>query len=99
VIRSGGLGLERLVLPQRGGLLQANIHIIDPGEASDGQIEHTGEEMGYVLEGTVELQLGHERFILQPGDAFTFSSQVPHGYRNAGEVVARILWVNSPATF
>ena len=99
MIRSGGLGLERLVLPQRGGLLQANIHIIDPGKASDGQIEHAGEEMGYVLEGTVELQLGVESFILQAGDAFTFSSHVPHGYRNAGDVVARILWVNSPATF
>ena len=58
VIKAGGIALERLVLPKRGGLLQANIHIVEPGKASDGQIEHTGEEIGYVLEGTVELQLG-----------------------------------------
>lgn len=99
VIKAGGIALERLVLPKRGGLLQANIHIVEPGEATDGMIEHAGEEIGYVLEGTVELLLGDERFVVQPGDAFTFPSHVPHGYRNVGENVARILWVNSPATF
>ncbi len=24
---------------------------------------------------------------------------MPHGYRNVGDVVAKVLWVNSPATF
>lgn len=99
VIQTGGIALERLVLPQRGGLLQANIHILAPGQASDGLIEHAGEEVGYVLEGTVELQLAEARFLLHAGDAFTFSSHIPHGYANAGQDTARILWVNSPATF
>lgn len=99
VIRAGGVALERVVLPKRGGLLQANIHIVWPGESSDGQIEHQGEEVGYVLEGELELMLGDEVYRIGPGDAFTFSSQVPHGYRNVGEVVAKVLWVNSPATF
>ncbi len=31
--------------------------------------------------------------------AFTFASQQPHGYRNLGRTVAKILWVNTPATF
>lgn len=34
VIRTGGIALERLVLPQRGGLLQANIHIMEHGARS-----------------------------------------------------------------
>lgn len=95
----GGIALERLVLAQRGGLLQANIHIVQPGAETDGQIVHAGEEVGYLLEGTLELLLGQERHLLQAGDAFTFSSQLPHGYRNPGSVAARILWVNTPATF
>lgn len=99
VIAAGGIELERLVLPTRGGLLQANIHIVSPGIASDGFIEHVGEEVGYVLEGTVELTLGDDRYTVAEGDAFTFSSHIPHGYRNVGTSVARILWVNSPATF
>lgn len=99
VIAAGGIALERLVLPTRGGLLQANIHIVSPGSASDGFIEHVGEEVGYVLEGTLELTLGGERYTLAEGDVFTFASNIPHGYRNSGTGVARILWVNTPATF
>lgn len=99
VIAAGGIELERLVLPTRGGLLQANIHIVSPGAGSDGFIEHAGEEIGYVLEGTLELTLGDQVHVLGEGDVFTFSSQIPHGYRNNGTSVARILWVNSPATF
>jgi transcriptional regulator with XRE-family HTH domain len=99
VIRTGGITLERLVLPKRGGLLQANIHIVEPGVETDGQIVHVGEEVGYVLEGQLELWLGEKRHLIETGDAFTFSSQLPHGYRNVGSTVARILWVNTPATF
>lgn len=33
------------------------------------------------------------------GDSSTFASQLPHGYRNIGKTVDRILWVNAPATF
>jgi len=100
VIKTGdGIALERLVLAKRGGLLQANIHIIQPGGETDGQIVHVGEEVGYLLEGKIELTLGEERHIIRAGDAFTFSSKIPHGYRNIGRVVARILWVNTPATF
>lgn len=99
VMKAGGIALERLVLPKRGGLLQANIHIVSPGESSDGLIEHTGEEVGYVLEGTLELTLGDERYVIGPGDVFTFQSHIRHGYRNVGDTVCRVLWVNSPATF
>lgn len=95
----GGIALERLLLAKRGGLLQANIHIVEPGAETDGQIVHAGEEVAYLLEGRIELLLGTERHRIEAGDAFTFSSQIPHGYRNIGDSVARILWVNTPATF
>lgn len=99
VMEAGGISLERIVLPKRGGLLQANVHIVQPGEGSDGQIVHVGEEVGYVLEGTLELALGEDRYLIHAGDAFTFSSQVPHGYRNVGKTIAKVLWVNTPVTF
>lgn len=99
VIRAGGVALECVVPPSRHGLLQANIHILEPGEGSDGQIEHIGEEVGYVLEGTVELTLRTASYILNAGDAFTFTSETPHGYRNAGDSTAKIFWVNTPATY
>jgi len=99
LINAGEISLEQIVLPRRGGLLQANIHIIPPGEASDGLIEHSGVEVGYVLEGSLELIVGGDRHLIYAGDAFTFTSQTPHGYQNVGTALARVLWVNTPATF
>ncbi|MEH3024027.1 MAG: cupin domain-containing protein [Pseudomonas oryzihabitans] len=97
--KNGEIGLERITHLQKGGLLQGNIHIVAPGVASDGLIEHPGEEMGYVLEGSIDLTIGEQTYRLMAGDAFHFPSNVPHGYSNPGRVEARILWVNTPVTF
>jgi len=97
--RKGGIELENLTHHHKGGLLQGNIHVIEPGGASDGQIEHHGEEMGYVLEGEVALYLGDQVYELSVGDSFYFPSNVPHGYSNTGTVGAKVLWVNTPVTF
>jgi transcriptional regulator with XRE-family HTH domain len=99
-LRSGdGVILERLVAQSGDTALQANIHIVLPGGASDGEISHLGEEMGYLLEGELDLTVAGETHRLKPGDSFHFRSELPHGYRNPGESVARVLWVNTPPTF
>ena len=99
-IRKGHkISLERLLNPARDRLLQANLHHLAPGAASEGLIAHAGEEFGYVLEGTIELMIGDGHHLLNAGDTFHFSSERPHGYRNAGSAPARILWVNTPPTY
>ena len=50
-----GIKLERLIPYSHGYLFQGNIHHIDTGGRSDGNIVHSGEEVGYVLEGEIEL--------------------------------------------
>ncbi|PKU21697.1 XRE family transcriptional regulator [Telmatospirillum siberiense] len=95
--RGRGLKLESLSIDR--ALMQANIHIIAPGGGSNGAIQHEGEEVGYVLQGVVEMTIGERRFRLGVGDSFYFRSDHPHAYVNVGQEEARILWVNSPATF
>lgn len=95
----GGISLERLVVPQPGLLLQADIHVIGPKKTSEQEITHVGEELGYVLSGNVELRVGDEVYLLGPGDSFHFRSELPHSYRNPGKAEARIIWVNTPPTF
>lgn len=97
--RGSGVSLERLVPHHPSSLLQANIHIVAPGGSSDGLISHAGEEMGYLLEGLLELEVGGEKLVIRPGDSFHFRSDLPHGYRNLGPSEARVLWVNTPPTF
>lgn len=80
-------------------LLQANIHVVPPGVHTNETYSHEGEDLGYVLEGKLELWLGEDKHLLNPGDSFIFRSEIPHGYANPGDVITRVLWVNTPPSF
>jgi transcriptional regulator with XRE-family HTH domain len=64
------------------------------GESSpaDAFQRHTGQEWGYVLSGTLTVRIGFDEYLLQPGDAISFDSAVPHRLFNAGDVPARAVW-------
>lgn len=99
-LRQGsGITLERVISYSEDHMLQCNIHIIEPGGASDGQIEHDGEELGYILDGQLELTIENDIYVLNTGDSFHFDSRRPHGYRNTTKNRARVFWVNTPPTF
>lgn len=93
-----GIHLERVIMPVRGQLMQADIHVLEPGARADS-ISHAGEEVGYVIEGQLALRIGEDEHTLGPGDTFYFTSDTPHSYGNPGSSLTRILWVNTPATF
>jgi quercetin dioxygenase-like cupin family protein len=62
-----------------------------PGAAA-GLHSHPGEELGYILEGTVELLVkGRPAVTLKPGDVFYIPSGVPHDGRNPGTTNAALL--------
>jgi mannose-6-phosphate isomerase-like protein (cupin superfamily)/DNA-binding phage protein len=99
-IRNGkGISLESLLPVSSTVLLEANIHHVASGGSSRGFIKHQGEEMGFVLEGELELKVAKKTFSVKKGDSFFFLSHLPHGYRNPGPVTAKILWVNTPQSF
>ncbi|MEI9899340.1 MAG: cupin domain-containing protein [Hyphomicrobium sp.] len=95
----GGVRLECIVPEDGGEFIYGSIHVVEPNGGSKGTITHYGEEVGYVLEGSLELTVNDEVYNLNVGDAFFFKSNLPHSYRNSGQVQARVLWVNSPPTF
>jgi transcriptional regulator with XRE-family HTH domain len=95
----GGVSLECLLPPDGGKFLYGSIHIVDPGSGSQGAINHIGEEVGYLLQGALELTVDDKVYNLNPGDSFFFESSRPHSYRNTGTIQTRVLWVNSPSTF
>lgn len=62
-----------------------------PGAAA-GRHVHPGEEIGYILEGTVELSVeGRPTVTLKPGDVFYIPMGVPHDGRNPGTMKAALL--------
>ena len=91
--------LERLIPYDAAHLLQGNIHIVEEGGGSDGTVSHEGEEVGFVIEGRLELTVGDQTYMLGPEDSFCFRSSIPHGYRNPGPGRARVLFINTPPSF
>ena len=88
--------LERMIPYATGRTLNANVHVVPPGSGSNGLLRHSGEEVGYVLEGRIELVVDGMVTVIDAGGSFFFRSSLPHSYRNIGRDVARIVWVNSP---
>lgn len=95
----GAINLERISPFGDDQLIEANIHVIDPGTDSGGEISHAGEEIGYVLEGELELIIEGRAHLLKAGDSFCFRSELQHSYRNPAAVTSRVIWVNTPPTF
>jgi mannose-6-phosphate isomerase-like protein (cupin superfamily) len=59
----------------------------------------SGEEGGVVVRGRIELTVGGESRTLGPGDAYYFSSAIPHRFRNAGNEPCEIISASTPPTF
>lgn len=57
---------------------------------------HHGEELVYVLDGSVELQLANRKERLDKGDCAHFDSTVPHKITSLGKHEARLLVVVAP---
>ena len=58
----------------------------------DGFQRHQGHEWGFVIEGTLEVQIGFDVFVLRPGDAVSFDSTTPHRLANTGEEPVHAIW-------
>lgn len=95
----GRIQLEPLMPHHRDRALQSMIYVVPAGAGNPDPVQHEGEEIGYVLEGMLELTVDRRTFLLEAGDAFTFRSHLGHCFRNPGQVTSRVLWVNTPPTF
>jgi transcriptional regulator with XRE-family HTH domain len=98
-LQGADVWLERVIPPSNGGLLQSHVLNLSPNGRSDGVISHTGEELGFVITGEVDLEVEGVIYNLQAGDSFFFASSLAHGYYNKGKKITRILWVNTPPSF
>ncbi len=56
------------------------------------ETRHEGEDLIYVLEGTIEQVVEGHAFRLGTGDSIHFLGHLPHSWSNVGETPARVLW-------
>lgn len=83
------------------GRLQLILSTIEPGGGTGGEpyAHESDEECVLVLEGSLDLWVGDERYHLEEGDAITYSSRVPHRNTNPGTAPARVLFCLTPPSF
>ena len=55
-------------------------------------IRHGGREYGHLLEGRLGVTVGFDTYELEPGDAVSFDSTMPHRLFNVGDVPAKAIW-------
>jgi transcriptional regulator with XRE-family HTH domain len=78
------------------GLLEARLGEIAPeGRSGDEPMTHPGEEICYVLEGSMTYEIEGECHDLGPGDAIHFKCSAPHIWRNSAPGTTRVLWIFS----
>lgn len=85
-----------------GGLAQRLFEVmrlvVEPGSCtSETPLSHPGQEFVYCLEGSIDYQVGEQRYHLTPGDSLIFESELPHSWHNTTNAPAAILLV-LPAT-
>ncbi len=51
------------------------------------------------MRGSVEVTVGNATRVLGPGDAYYFSTAVPHRFRNVGREDCEIISASTPPTF
>jgi transcriptional regulator with XRE-family HTH domain len=55
-------------------------------------MRHHGREYGYVVSGTLGIQVGFDDYVLHPGDSIAFESTTPHRLFNRGDEPVHAIW-------
>lgn len=68
------------------------------GSSGVQNMYHPGDELIYVLDGTLKVVIAGETHILNAGDSLSFKSHLPHRWDNIGPDDAKVIWTLSPFT-
>ena len=72
---------------------------LEQGGQSKDDSPHEGEEFGYVISGRINLFIGNQVIRVKKGESFYFKANSNHHVENAGQSIARVLWVSTPPSF
>lgn len=70
-----------------------------PAGTGNETVRHVGEEMYYVIEGSLTVYVNDKRYNLEKNDVIHFPSNYPHYYKNTSDALVKILCVVTPTLF
>jgi transcriptional regulator with XRE-family HTH domain len=99
-IADGGVSYRQVGAPLAGRAIQLLKERYQPGSGTGRHaLSHEGEECGIVLAGRLEVTVGDQVAVLNPGDAYYFRSSQPHRFRNPGSEPCELITACTPPSF
>lgn len=97
-------GAGRMSLRQLGDASRHALQVLretyEPGaDTGPDMLRHEAEEAGIVVEGVIEVTVGDDMRVLNPGDGYIFDSRLPHRFRNIGNKVCIVISACTPPSF
>lgn len=91
--------IDELVTPKMSLQVEMIYTRLPPGADSAESYTHSGDAVGLVVSGELEIWISERHFHLHEGDSFSYASGEPHRYRNPGSREAIVIWAISPPSF
>ena len=92
--------MYELLSPDLNRQMETFLGTLAPGaSSSEGLMAHNGEEVTYVLEGSMEITIGSDRYLLNEGDTIYYHSSIPHQIQNVGKEKLKFISTITPPRF
>jgi transcriptional regulator with XRE-family HTH domain len=91
---ASGVLWERLTTLSEPGIefLHVTYEVGGASSPPDAFQRHPGHEWGYVLSGRLQVRIGFDEYILEPGDAISVNSSIPHRLATLGDEPVHAIW-------
>ena len=80
-----GLGFRKIRVPLGVTAFGANALVIPPGFATNRHVHDRQQELYFVHRGTIEIEIGEQRHVLEEGGLARVDATTPRRLRNVGE--------------
>lgn len=89
-----GVRWEELTATSEEGIdfLEAIYEVGGSSTPDESLMRHHGREYGYIVSGTLGIQIGFQEYTLERGDSIAFDSTRPHRLFNKGDVPVHAIW-------
>jgi len=91
---ASGVLWERLTTLSEPGVefLHVTYEVGGASSPLDAFQRHPGHEWGYVLSGRLQVRIGFDEYVLEPGDAISINSSIPHRLATLGDEPVHAIW-------
>ncbi|HEX6220394.1 MAG TPA: cupin domain-containing protein [Acidimicrobiia bacterium] len=91
---ASGVRWEELTAETEDGVdfLHAIYEVGGASTPDESLMRHHGREYGYIISGQLGIQIGFQKYELDPGDSIAFDSTKPHRLYNRGDEPVHAIW-------